>query len=574
MRADMLRSLRVHSSLLRHLVVGAANVSFVVGMGSMLIGCDDENDPKTWVKRLDEPAKRAGAIKRLTQFFEDGMVKANNKVDDPAMKALLDTIVEPMSKAYVTGDLDEKTRKDLLKALATTRDPRASGAIKKAMKDFADGKGTADEMLQAVGYVKVVKPADCGAELLAGFLKVNPSKKELGPPYQVTQDAMLAVKDPAWKGALIDLLNKPIDAKAPVEDLRNEVYHQVVAAMVLGELGAQEAAKPLFKVALSPTKKDIAATCIASLMKLGKPTVLMLLDVLSGKDTELVEFAKKQNPQSPGAYVQTAVAVLGPLGRAEAVGPVLAALNSATDDTTKASIAMTLTLLPASADSQKAVMTVFERVGNTATLPNGSPARMSLAQAIADWMDPSVVPWLLKQVDVVGKGPKDQKEDIDVVQSGLMASAMKLMKKEQADEVKKVVDKEGNDLDKQTFKLANDLLAACGDKVGCYLEKVDAEASQAKNGQFAGIKAAYMLGALGNESVKAELLKRLPKVKSAEIRFDALKVLDKLSPNGDAKIADELQKIMDDDVKRGDQSAIAANAPMRQYIPRLRAKAQ
>ncbi len=570
----MLRSLRVHSALLRHLVVGVANVSVVVAMGSMLIGCEDENDPKTWVKRLDDTAKRPGAIKRLTQFFEDGMVKANNKVDDPGMKALLDTIVEPMSKAYVSGDLDEKTRKDLLKALATTRDPRASGAIKKAMKDFADGKGTADEMLQAVGYVKVVKPTDVGPELLAGFMKVNPSKKELGPPYQVTQEAMLVIKDPAWKGPLIDVLNKPIDAKAPIEELRNEVYHQAVAAMVLGELGAQDAAKPLFKVALSPTKKDVAATAIFSLMKLGKPTVLMLLDVLNGKDAEMVEYAKKQNPQSPGAYVQTAVAVLGPLGRPEAVAPVLAALKSATDDTTKASIAMTLTLLPSTPESQKAVMSVFEQVGNSAGLPNGSPARMSLAQAIADWMDPSVVPWLVKQVDVVGKGPKDQKEDIDVVQSGLMASAMKLMKKDQVDEVKKVVDREGNDLDKKTFKLASDLVAACDDKVGCYLEKIDADASQEKNGQFTGIKAAYMLGALGNEGVKAELMKRLPKVKSAEIRFDVLKVLDKLSPSGDAKLADELQALMDADAKRGDQNAIAANAPMKQYIPRLRAKAQ
>src|SRR5579872_3095027 len=117
----------------------------VAGASATLVACDDENDPKTWVKRLDDPAQQANAIKRLTQFYEDGMTKASNNASDPAIKSLLDTIIEPMSKTYTAGSLDDKTRVDLMKFLAETHDPRTQPAIAKALKSFEMGK-TDDEI--------------------------------------------------------------------------------------------------------------------------------------------------------------------------------------------------------------------------------------------------------------------------------------------------------------------------------------------------------------------------------------------------------------------------------------------
>src|ERR1700723_1710031 len=111
---------------------------------SALVACDDENEPKTWVKRLDDPAQRAGAIKRLTQFFEDDMTKANKNRDDANVKALLDDIVDPMAKQYVAGNLDEKTRKDLMKFLADTKDPRTGPALAKAFNEYEPGKNEED----------------------------------------------------------------------------------------------------------------------------------------------------------------------------------------------------------------------------------------------------------------------------------------------------------------------------------------------------------------------------------------------------------------------------------------------
>src|SRR5271167_4058662 len=93
-------------------------------LGASNLVCDDENDPKTWVKRLDDPAQRANAIKRLTQFYEDDMTRASNDAGAPEVKLLLDTIVDPMTKQYTGGNLDDKTRTDLMKFLGETHDPR------------------------------------------------------------------------------------------------------------------------------------------------------------------------------------------------------------------------------------------------------------------------------------------------------------------------------------------------------------------------------------------------------------------------------------------------------------------
>src|SRR5579871_6610201 len=83
-----------------NVAVPAAAVLASLGAAAALVACDDENDPKTWETRLDDPAQRANSIKRLTQFYEDGMTKASNKADAPEIKSLLDTIVEPMTKTY------------------------------------------------------------------------------------------------------------------------------------------------------------------------------------------------------------------------------------------------------------------------------------------------------------------------------------------------------------------------------------------------------------------------------------------------------------------------------------------
>src|SRR5215813_3377310 len=102
-----------------------------IAVGLLLLlasGCADENDPKTWVKRLDDQGTRAPAIKRLDQFFNDTMGGVNNNREDPKVKTLLDESVEGLTKTYTAGGLDDKTRKDLIKLLGDMGEPRAAPA--------------------------------------------------------------------------------------------------------------------------------------------------------------------------------------------------------------------------------------------------------------------------------------------------------------------------------------------------------------------------------------------------------------------------------------------------------------
>src|SRR5436305_3084231 len=107
-------------------------------------GCADENDPATWVKRLDDPAQRPTAIKRLGQFYEDALSSAGNKRDDDKVKKVANVIVDPLTKTYTAGGLDDKTRKDLMKELADMKDPRTSPALAKALNDYEVGKSDED----------------------------------------------------------------------------------------------------------------------------------------------------------------------------------------------------------------------------------------------------------------------------------------------------------------------------------------------------------------------------------------------------------------------------------------------
>ena len=61
--------------LIHSLLFGAAAIGGLSAVSVAAIGCADENDPATHVKRLDDPGTRPAAANRLVQFFEDAMTR-------------------------------------------------------------------------------------------------------------------------------------------------------------------------------------------------------------------------------------------------------------------------------------------------------------------------------------------------------------------------------------------------------------------------------------------------------------------------------------------------------------------
>src|SRR4051794_25816185 len=159
----MMRTVRTIAPLLRALLFTTAGALAASTATLGMVGCNDENAPETWVKKLDDPIQRPAAIKRLIQFFEDAMTRANKDRNEANVKALLDKIIGPLTKVYVDGQLDDRTRVELIKFLADPRDPRAKDAWIKGCSGFAEGKGASEDDVRwvapAIGATKLEEAA-------------------------------------------------------------------------------------------------------------------------------------------------------------------------------------------------------------------------------------------------------------------------------------------------------------------------------------------------------------------------------------------------------------------------------
>jgi HEAT repeat protein len=395
---------------------------------------------------------------------------------------------------------------------------------------------------------------------------------------------MVDAPSASWNSTLIGMLGQPIKhpttgkTKEQQRDLidpyRDQLFWQVTAAQVLGETGGSEAVEPLLKVLLDPGKGDIATTALLALVKIGKPAVARSIKLLDESDP-LVKFYKENIKKATDAKelpkgnpaLPIAAAVIGMAGRSEGIDPLIAAMNkSGVEDSDKAVLAQELTKIPATAKSKKAFMEAFESIPASAEMGNGSPALVVLAEAAGDFYDPSMVDWLLAQARSA-KGSGDERK---AVQQTLATTALKIAKSGQLDAVKAAAKAYSVD---DLLKYGAPVLEKCGDKVDCYLTEVEKTENQSKEKQVAGIKAAYMIGILGNDKARDELIDRLPSLENAAVHFVATKSVDKLTPKGSPEVVEKLEELIEKNEKSADQDKLAANQPLKQVAYRISARA-
>ena len=575
----MIRIARTIAPLLRALLFTSATCAAVSAATLGMVGCNDENAPETWVKKLDDPIQRPAAIKRLIQFFEDAMTKANKDRNDANVKALLDKIIAPLTKVYVDAQIDDRTRVELIKFLSDARDTRAKDAWIKGCTGFAEGNGVFEDDVCWIALVMGATKLEEGAPALGqAFIKLEAGTQKGSQAYKNVHDAMLQLVSPQWKGIIIERLNHKIDKpsgagdSAKVTAYQNELFWQTTSAELAGELKDPAAVKALFKCVMTPSKADVAGTATMALIKMGKESVPFLVNAITGKDAEIVDYAKTisgASPEEAKAYVKAAAVVLGAIGRPDAVGPMVQALDAADNDVTRAVVARELTKLPSTPESQKAFMAAFEKIAPAALMPpTGQNARAQLMESASHFYDPQLVPWLLKQI----KGAKGSDNDKDALQLAALVTGIKIMNKGQVADVKAAVDKEGTQIEKDALRLATDVVNGCGDNVACYVSKVQEPMAQEEKTQFMGIKAAYMLAILGNAGTSMEIVKQLPKVKNAAVRFSAVSAIDHLTQAQPAPIADALQKIIDENKAKNDRNLMLGDAPVKEIVYRLRAR--
>jgi hypothetical protein len=562
----------------------------VVATGTLLttaVGCKDEGQPDYWVEKLEDRSWRPRAVKRLEQFFEDSVTKANKDVTAPEVKALLDKIVDPLTKAYVQfyDDYDTKTRVSLIKLLSSFRDPRTEPALKKAFEEFvkrpATNKDDADIKWAARG-AGALKAATLAEPMIQTFMKLKASTMLGGVTYKDFNDALQDMPQASWAGPLRQMLAAEIVVpksaadKDKLDPYKDQLFWQTTSALLLGMLKDEAAVEPLMKVMLDPSKADIQATAILALVKIGRPAVTEAVKLLRDENDKLKTHALARAKASgaekvdEGAVVRTAALVIGTIGRSEGLAPMIQVLKATKDEATKAVIAREIAKIPATADSKEAFKAAFESISLDTNIPPGANALQVLVEASGQFYDPTMIPWLLERAEkTAGSG-----DDKTALQSAILVTVLKLAKADQLDSIRPAVAKYGTKMEKDFLVIADKQLKACGDRVQCYLGEVEKSENQDQANQFAGIKAAYMTGIHGTDQTRMDLIERLGSVDNAAVRYSVSQAIDALSPKGSKEAAKKIEAIITANEKTADRNKIANDAPLKQIMYRIEARAE
>ncbi len=552
----------------------ALGVGLTLGACMTLAGCADENDPKTWVKRLDDPAQRAPAIKRLNAFFDDTMTKANKNREAPEMKALLDDIVPPLTKTYVSVQLDEKTRKDLIKLLADTRDPRTAPALAKAFNEYEAGSTDEDVKFasqSAIGQAQAGTLTDQAVidALWACFSKFQASKAKSINLVTDLHDAVLAVKSPTYGAKAVEKLSAPVTPGDPSSSLDQVQFWQRTAIQIIGELRFAPAAKPLVTLILTKSKSDLRATANAALMRMPQAAEPQLVLALKGTDPD---YSKLEALFDDKGWVGIVADSLSWLSRPMGKAAILDALAAADNDQNRTILAQSLAHYPPDPVLTKAFLDAYAKIPATATIAllNGANAHGALTQASAQFYQPALTDWLLKEI-ATAKG-----EAADEMQLFALDAAIKLMQPAQVAKVGEAVNKEGTPREKDMFKLASGVLDKCKEDASCYVQFLGQPIpSSPPTAAEGAVKAAWMAveyGA-GKPGIREGLADKLSSVTQPGARLALTEAIDALAPQGDNATAEKLEKLVAADKATGDRNLVMGDDVVVKVAARLRARA-
>jgi hypothetical protein len=583
-------------------------------LGGAVTGCADEAEPSTWVKRLDDTATRAAAVSRLIQFYEDKVTgdkhdKGVACTSDTAtslcqsrecdadntcklqVKPLLELIMEPLTQRCVAADLDDRTNSKLIKLLADTRDPKAEPCLIKTLKDYKVDT-TEDDVRNVARAVGAMKLKAAAGPLFDVFTKIHASKPKAQPIYRDIHDAMIALEDPSWESQLITYIGRPADQKDQAV-FTDEMFWQITAVELLGQMKSANAVNPLLKLMLAPAKVAGQGDAVLALVKIGKPAIAPTIALLRGDASakDLIEYSKgevlkaagdkpedKKNAEKAAgtAHIGAAALVLATIGREETSAPLVEALGKADNDVAKAIMARELTKVPKTAQTVQAFRDTFDKLPVALSIPNSrGGAREVLLDVAPNFFDSTFVPWIAKSV----KDMKGSDDDLGPIRAKALEATIKLATKDQVDaidDLAKIKSGEGTlgkEYDKE-IKLAKGLLTECSDKVDCYVGKLTDPTANSDDKVSVGVKAAYLIGELDGANSRAKVMAAYPKITHPSIRFAALTMVDAFSPKGDVAVATQLQKIVDDANATKDPEKMRFNSALKQFIYRLQARAQ
>ncbi len=541
-----------------------------------VLGCANENDPQTWVKRLDDPSQRPAAVKRLSQFFEDGMMHANKDRNDPAVRALLEKIVQPLTKQYTAGNLDDKTRKELLKLLADTRDPRIAPALAKAFNEYEPGR-TEDEVkyasraVIAMGGSTVMTDANVIDALWNVFSKFQVSKAKSSNIVKDLHDAVLIMASPSYGPKAVDKLRAAVDLSN--RDAANDQleFWQKTAIQVVAQLRYTPAVRPLVKVLLTPSKAPLRSLAVYALLRMPKAADEQLVIALQGVDPEYSAIEAQYGADRP--FVAILGDALALSSRPEGANAILSALSFATTASNRTILAQSLVRFPSQPALMSAFFVTYKLIPpSTDVVLVGGNAHAALVDAASRFYDPRIVDWLLREA-ATAKG-----DEADALPPRALESAIKLMTVTQLKSVVDAVRKDpGAVREREMFARAAPVVQRCREDAACYAAAVAAPIpSSPATANMEVIKAAWMAAVYGkgSDSVREALVKRVGPVKDPGARLAIVEAIDQLAPHGDCGAARTLEAIVEADRASGNADLLLVDDSVAKVALRLRARAE
>jgi HEAT repeat protein len=413
-----------------------------------VVGCvADPQDPKTWIKKLDDPREKDEAVINLV------------KLKDPsAVPALI--------------DLYKKTKDpNHLKAVASFKDKRAVDVMIDSLDYTEESFDAAATAANGLGEIKDPKAVDA---LIKAVQKPLPIKTRANIVKLESMKALVAIHDAKAVDALVKVLETPADDQ--------DFFLNHEAAKYLGEFGDARAVPALVRgLFMTGRGSDIFQPCRISLLQIGKPAVQPLIEAMQRKNAKLEEDGKKYEFRT-GVIVQKTALMLGDLRAKEAVPALLAELKKAPQG-----------------DSYKGVLYALGMIGDKSTtkdivgvLTNAkgdAKDRVSAAEALNLMGDPSALPALLNMAKsgfaVVGGEKYDDVRIASAMAYGRIGGANDATAFAAASAAEKVA----MDVFKESMQRL-DVAKECKQDVACYAKALDDKVLAKQE------KAAFMLARL------------------------------------------------------------------------------
>jgi HEAT repeat protein len=272
----------------------SATVSLLIGLVSL--GCaGDPNNPKTWARKLSNVREQQEALNQLAKMSVERA--------KPALPELI--------------ALYKETKKpEHLEALVRFKDPSTLPLFIEAM-DFTEDDF--DRAVVAAGVLGEMKATEAVDVLINALNKQLPIKSRANNVRLAALRALVKIGDKRAVAPLSQILTTSADEQ---DFLLNQK-----AALGLAELREPSAVPALIKgMFMTGRGANIFQECRLGLVRVGKPAVPAVIELLNEKNAEIAAMAKQLNFEkfSPGIVPFKAAIVLGDLRAPEAV-PALAA---------------------------------------------------------------------------------------------------------------------------------------------------------------------------------------------------------------------------------------------------------